>query len=89
MTRRTLFFASPVLLIMACTTGKLPTAPTSSQSAAPGAPALSEHLGHGAVSPASAANPNPGAHETRGTSMGGSMARRCSFITRSRFPVHR
>jgi hypothetical protein len=51
---------------MACTTGKLPTAPTSSQSAAPGAPALSEHLGHGAVSPASAANPNSGAHDDKG-----------------------
>ena len=60
MAKRLLFFASPVLLIVACTS-KMPTAP-SSHSVESGALA---HVGHGTTGADTAAddNPNSGAHE--------------------------
>jgi hypothetical protein len=65
MANRLLFFAPPVLLIVACTSSKTPTAPTSAQSTAIEALA---HVGHGAnvASPARADNPNSGAHDDKG-----------------------
>jgi hypothetical protein len=67
MAKRLLFFASPVLLIVACTTGttsKMPTAATS-HNVTSGALA---HVGHGASTAdmARADNPNSGAHDDKG-----------------------
>jgi hypothetical protein len=65
MAKRLLFFASPVLLIVACTTSKTPTAPTSAASAVSEALA---HVGHDATvaGTASADNPNSAAHDDKG-----------------------
>lgn len=65
MTKRLFFFASPVLLIVACTTSKMPTAPAATQSELSGNPA---HSGHGATSAdvVGADNPNSGAHDDKG-----------------------
>ena len=63
MAKRLLFFASPVLLIVACTTSKMPTAP-SSPNVESGALA---HVGHGTTGADTAAgNPNSGAHDDKG-----------------------
>jgi hypothetical protein len=64
MAKRLLFFASPVLLIVACTTSKMPTAP-SSHNVESGALA---HVGHGTTGADTAAdgNPNSGAHDDKG-----------------------
>jgi hypothetical protein len=43
MTKRLFLFTSPVLLIVACTTGKMPTAPATTQSELSGIPAHSGH----------------------------------------------
>ena len=51
MAKRLLFFASPVLLIVACTTSKMPTAPTS-HNVESGALA---HVGHGTTTTADTA----------------------------------
>ena len=88
MTKGFLFFASMVLFIAAWAPAKTPTAPTSAQS---GMSVPLAHLGHGA---ATAERPQPTIRilqltETRATSMAGSMARTCSFTTRSRFSVTR
>ena len=65
MAKRLLFFASPVLLIVACTSSKTPIAPTSAQSTVSEALA---HVGHGATRAAMAGadNPNSGAHDDKG-----------------------
>ena len=65
MIKRLLFFTSPVLLIIACTTNKMPTAPTTTQSGASGA---SAHLAHGAstVETAAGDNLNSAAHDDKG-----------------------
>ena len=65
MTKAFLFFASMILVIAACTTSKVPTAPTSAQS---GMSVPLAHLGHGAaLSDAAAADPaNSAAHEDKG-----------------------
>ena len=64
MAKRLLFFASPVLLIVACTTSKMPTEPTS-HNVESGALA---HVGHGTTSADTAAdgNPNSRAHADKG-----------------------
>lgn len=64
MAKRLLFFASTVLLIVACTTSKMPTAP-SSHNVESGALA---HVGHGTTRADTAAdgNPNSGAHDDKG-----------------------
>ena len=60
MTKGFLFLASMILVIAACTTSKLPTAPTSAQS---GMSVPVAHLGHGAV-PSDTAAADP--HEDKG-----------------------
>ena len=62
MTKGSLFFASTVLLIAACTSSETPTAPTSSQSGMSLA-----HLGHGATADTAGADGvNSAAHEDKG-----------------------
>ena len=66
MAKRLLFFASPLLLIVACTTSKMPTAPTS-HNVESGALA---HVGHGTTTTSAATaadrNPNSRAHDDKG-----------------------
>ena len=64
MANRLLLLASPVLLMVACTTSKMPTAPTS-HDVEGGSLA---HVGHGTTSADTAAdgNPNSGAHDDKG-----------------------
>ena len=66
MAKPLLFFASTVLLIVACTTTKMPTAPTS-HNVESGALA---HVGHGTTTAsadtAADRNPNSGAHDDKG-----------------------
>jgi hypothetical protein len=69
MRKRLLLFASPALLFMACTTSKMPTAPTSTPTVANDSVvnAAPAHLGHGMTTAVAAdANPNSGAHDDRG-----------------------
>ena len=65
MTKGFLFSASLILVIAACTTSKMPTAPTSAQRATS---VPLEHLGHGASSSATAAadSANSADHEDKG-----------------------
>src|SRR5580765_6249001 len=64
MAKGLLFFASTVVLIAACTTGKTPTSPTLAEHSTSGALV---HPGHAASTADSAAdNPNSAAHEDKG-----------------------